>query len=270
MRRFRGLYSGYTGGARACRAATMITTIYLHPRSIPQIHRASSGDDLLHAHRYLDANQHFTAGVGGRPPQAPQLHRRGGGSAQPSHQGVLEDHARQRLLLPAGGKQRRHLAEVCLRPSPRPSRPGAPRARCAGVRPDGSIAGDAYGSRPRPHRDLDAGGRVFAPERRDKRSRHAFGYKGFDNDATNLRLLALITFGEGLHNNHHARPAAPKLSAFRGEFDPAWPVIRLLEALRLAKVTSKVEEGWDEHRRRIPPMAACTARASAADQPTSG
>src|SRR5215204_989095 len=99
---------------------------------------------------------------------------------------------------------------------------------------------------------------------------HTFGYKSFANDATNLRLLALITFGEGLHNNHHARPAAPKLSAFRGEFDPAWPVIRLLEALRLAKVTSKVEEGWDEHRRRIPPMAACPARASAADQPKSG
>jgi fatty-acid desaturase len=30
-------------------------------------------------------------------------------------------------------------------------------------------------------------------------------------------------------DNHHAHPAAPKLSAFRGEFDPAWPVIRLLE-----------------------------------------
>ena len=99
---------------------------------------------------------------------------------------------------------------------------------------------------------------------------HAFGYKGFDNDATNLRLLALTTFGEGLHNNHHARPAAPKLSAFRGEFDPAWPVIRLLEALRLAKVTSKVDEGWDKHRRRIPPMATCFARTSATDQPKSG
>ncbi len=81
---------------------------------------------------------------------------------------------------------------------------------------------------------------------------HTVGYKTFDNDATNLRLLALITFGEGLHNNHHARPAAPKLSAFAGEFDPAWPIIRLLVALRLAKVIGKVDEGWDNHRRRIP------------------
>jgi stearoyl-CoA desaturase (delta-9 desaturase) len=81
---------------------------------------------------------------------------------------------------------------------------------------------------------------------------HTFGYKSFENDATNLKLLALFTFGEGLHNNHHARPASPKLSAFRGEFDPVWPVIRLLEKLRLAKVLSKVDEGWEDHRRRIP------------------
>ena len=81
---------------------------------------------------------------------------------------------------------------------------------------------------------------------------HTFGYKSFANDATNLRLLALITFGEGLHNNHHARPASAKLSAFSGEFDPAWPVIRLLEKLHLAEVLTKVDEGWENHRRRIP------------------
>ncbi|MEJ7872943.1 MAG: fatty acid desaturase [Rubrobacteraceae bacterium] len=81
---------------------------------------------------------------------------------------------------------------------------------------------------------------------------HTFGYKSFENDATNLKLLSLVTFGEGLHNNHHARPASAKFSAFRGEFDPAWPVIRLLEKLRLAKVLSKVDEGWEDHRRRLP------------------
>jgi len=94
---------------------------------------------------------------------------------------------------------------------------------------------------------------------------HTFGYKSFENDATNLKLLALITFGEGLHNNHHARPASAKLSAFRGEFDPAWPVIRLLEKLRLAEVLSKVDEGWEDHRRRIPtttvsPLGATTVK----------
>jgi len=44
----------------------------------------------------------------------------------------------------------------------------------------------------------------------------------------------------------------------------------LVEALRLAKVTSKVDEGWDKHRRRIPPMAACSASAPATAQPKSG
>ncbi len=96
---------------------------------------------------------------------------------------------------------------------------------------------------------------------------HTFGYKSFENDATNLKILALVTFGEGLHNNHHARPAAPRLSVFRGEFDPAWPVIRLLEKLRLAEVLSKVEEGWKDHRRRIPrktvsPLGSTTAKAA--------
>ena len=81
---------------------------------------------------------------------------------------------------------------------------------------------------------------------------HTFGYKSFENDATNLKLLALVTFGEGLHNNHHARPASAKLAAFKDEFDPAWPVIRLLEKLRLAEVLTKVDEGWEDHRRRIP------------------
>ena len=88
---------------------------------------------------------------------------------------------------------------------------------------------------------------------------HSFGYKSFQNDATNLRLLALITFGEGLHNNHHARPASPKLSAFRGEFDPAWPVIRLLVDLRLAEVVGKVDEGWENHRRLIHTQTAAGA-----------
>ena len=95
---------------------------------------------------------------------------------------------------------------------------------------------------------------------------HTFGEKNFDNDATNLKLLALVTFGEGLHNNHHARPASAKLSAFKGEFDPAWPVIRLMEKLRLAEVLTKVDEGWEDHRRRIPttivsPLGATSVKA---------
>ena len=71
---------------------------------------------------------------------------------------------------------------------------------------------------------------------------HAVGYKNFDNTATNLRLLALITGGEGLHNNHHGYPRSPKFSFKASEFDPAWPIIRLLTLLNLAKPAKTIEE----------------------------
>jgi stearoyl-CoA desaturase (delta-9 desaturase) len=66
---------------------------------------------------------------------------------------------------------------------------------------------------------------------------HHFGYKNFDNTAGNFRSVALITGGEGLHNNHHGRPRAAKFSVRPSEIDPAWPIIRMLEMLRLAHVT---------------------------------
>ncbi len=44
---------------------------------------------------------------------------------------------------------------------------------------------------------------------------------------------------------------------------PAWPFIRLLVALRLAKVISKVDDGWENHRRRILPTTARPADTSA-------
>jgi stearoyl-CoA desaturase (delta-9 desaturase) len=65
---------------------------------------------------------------------------------------------------------------------------------------------------------------------------HAYGYKNFENTAGNFRSVALLTGGEGLHNNHHGRPRAAKFSVRKSEIDPAWPIIRTLELLRLAKV----------------------------------
>ena len=71
---------------------------------------------------------------------------------------------------------------------------------------------------------------------------HHVGYKNFDNTATNIRLVALLTGGEGLHNNHHGYPRSPKFSFRASEFDPAWPVIKLLIALNLAKPYKTIEE----------------------------
>lgn len=71
---------------------------------------------------------------------------------------------------------------------------------------------------------------------------HAVGYKNFDNTATNLRFLALLTGGEGLHNNHHGFPRSPKFSFRASEIDPAWPIIKLLVALNLAKPSKTIHE----------------------------
>ncbi len=66
---------------------------------------------------------------------------------------------------------------------------------------------------------------------------HVLGYRNFGNTATNLRIVAWLTGGEGLHNNHHQYPASSKFSMNRKklEVDPAWIVIKVLEAFRLAK-----------------------------------
>jgi stearoyl-CoA desaturase (delta-9 desaturase) len=71
---------------------------------------------------------------------------------------------------------------------------------------------------------------------------HYHGYRNFDNTATNIRAIAWLTGGEGLHNNHHGYPRSPKFSFRRGEFDPAWPVIKVLTALRLARPYKTIEQ----------------------------
>jgi stearoyl-CoA desaturase (delta-9 desaturase) len=62
---------------------------------------------------------------------------------------------------------------------------------------------------------------------------HWRGRQNFRNTAYNSRLLAWVTGGESLHNNHHAQPRAAKFSVRRLEFDPSWLVIRILVAARL-------------------------------------
>lgn len=64
---------------------------------------------------------------------------------------------------------------------------------------------------------------------------HAVGYQNFENTATNLQPVAWLTAGEGLHNNHHAFPTSARFSMRPGEFDPSWPLIRLLTFLGLAR-----------------------------------
>jgi stearoyl-CoA desaturase (delta-9 desaturase) len=76
---------------------------------------------------------------------------------------------------------------------------------------------------------------------------HTAGYRNFDNTATNIRTLALITGGEGLHNNHHGYPRSPKFSFTASEIDPAWPLIKLLIALKLAKPYKTIHDVASAH-----------------------
>jgi stearoyl-CoA desaturase (delta-9 desaturase) len=65
---------------------------------------------------------------------------------------------------------------------------------------------------------------------------HTRGTQPYSNSATNLQSLALITAGEGLHNNHHAAPTSARFSLGRAEFDPGWLLVRALVKLHLAQV----------------------------------
>lgn len=65
---------------------------------------------------------------------------------------------------------------------------------------------------------------------------HRYGKRPYDNLATNNQWLALLTFGEGLHNNHHELPTAANLGFVRPQIDLGWYVIRSLERMHLAKV----------------------------------
>ena len=64
---------------------------------------------------------------------------------------------------------------------------------------------------------------------------HTYGSRPQDNSATNGQMLALVTAGEGLHNNHHAAPTSATF-ALHGEVDPGWLLIRVLRRFGLATV----------------------------------
>ena len=64
---------------------------------------------------------------------------------------------------------------------------------------------------------------------------HLFGrrtYRARDESRNNW-AVALLTFGEGWHNNHHAFPSSAQHGLDRGQLDLAWLVIRGLERLGL-------------------------------------
>ena len=66
---------------------------------------------------------------------------------------------------------------------------------------------------------------------------HMWGSRRFDthDDSRNLWWVALITFGEGWHNNHHAHPTSARHGLAWYEFDPSWIQIQILQRFGIAK-----------------------------------
>jgi len=72
---------------------------------------------------------------------------------------------------------------------------------------------------------------------------HKFGYRTFDpNDQSrNCWWVALLTYGEGWHNNHHAYPYSARHGLQWWELDITWLTIRFLELLGLAKNVKRIK-----------------------------
>ena len=85
---------------------------------------------------------------------------------------------------------------------------------------------------------------------------HMFGrqhYRSRDETRNNW-LVALLVFGEGWHNNHHAFPASARHGLDRGQLDLSWWVIRGLEKLGLVW-NVRVPDAAQLERRRLPSAA---------------
>jgi stearoyl-CoA desaturase (delta-9 desaturase) len=66
---------------------------------------------------------------------------------------------------------------------------------------------------------------------------HRFGGRKYDtaDNSTNSLSIALVTFGEGWHNNHHHRPWRARLGDRPAEVDISWWGLVALERIGLVK-----------------------------------
>ena len=66
---------------------------------------------------------------------------------------------------------------------------------------------------------------------------HLYGYRNFEveDNSRNLWWAAILTYGEGWHNNHHAHPNVAPAGRHWWEVDMTWWAIKTLQTLGLAK-----------------------------------
>jgi stearoyl-CoA desaturase (delta-9 desaturase) len=81
---------------------------------------------------------------------------------------------------------------------------------------------------------------------------HVFGTRRFDtrDDSRNNWFLALITFGEGWHNNHHHFPGSARQGFTWWEYDFTWYGLKVMSWLRLVSDLKPVPPGLSRPQRR--------------------
>lgn len=73
---------------------------------------------------------------------------------------------------------------------------------------------------------------------------HMWGTQRFTStgdDSTNNAFIAMITWGEGWHNNHHAHPTSARHGLAWYEFDWNWVTIKAFEKVRLIRDIKTVD-----------------------------
>jgi len=72
---------------------------------------------------------------------------------------------------------------------------------------------------------------------------HMWGRRRFAtrDDSRNSWWVALLTFGEGWHNNHHAHPGSARHGLAWYEFDISWITLKAMRAVGIAKEVYVVE-----------------------------
>jgi len=69
-------------------------------------------------------------------------------------------------------------------------------------------------------------------------SGHKYGYANFDNNdkSKNSLLLDFLMLGELFQNNHHKLPKRVNFAVKWYEFDPTYPIVKLLHATKIIKL----------------------------------
>ena len=95
---------------------------------------------------------------------------------------------------------------------------------------------------------------------------HVFGRRRYEtgDDSRNSFTLAMLTLGEGWHNNHHHFPAAARNGFFWWEIDITFYILKMLEAVGIIWDLRQVpKELLDEDRVGAKPRAHPAARGAA-------